>query len=112
MYDGGAQQDWISDCGFLLDANHMVAPNFRHAESFGVGNLLENNSGAFALLFKSFNGAANVCFNNVIPENNADWLAVSKVLRQSERFRDSALAPPAHCSDLISLQANFTLPPT
>src|SRR5205823_348384 len=75
----------------FLDADDAMVADFSHAEALRVVDLLEQNARASLLLDELLSRAANAAFNDVVAENDAEFLAVGEVLRQAERLRNAAL---------------------
>ena len=78
--------------GFLLDAQHVFAANFRNAKSLRVRDFLQKDLRAPSLLSEILDSAANVVLDDVVAQNYANRLAGGKVLRQAQRLSDAAFA--------------------
>ena len=76
--------------GFFLDADDAVAVELGDAEALGVGDFFEEDAGAFALCAEGIDGAADVLLDDVVAEDDADFLPSAKC---SQRLSASAMPP-------------------
>jgi len=56
---------------------------FRHAEPLGVRNFFQKNLGALFLILEILDSVTNVVLNDVVTQDDANGLAVGKMLRQT-----------------------------
>src|SRR5207249_6527261 len=78
--------------GLLLDGNDASALECRHAESLGVGHLLENDPGPAWLSTETLHRRRDGALDHVVAQDDAELVAIGEVLRQRERGGDPALA--------------------
>src|SRR6267143_1646983 len=79
----------LGNSRFFFNADDIIPTNLRHSKALGIRNLFQQNFSAMFLTLEVFSSITNIVFNDVVAENDADWIAVSKIFRQSKSLRDT-----------------------
>ncbi len=76
----------------LFDANDAAVLEDRHAEALGIGDFLQHHHRALFQPLEPGCSLANVAFNDVVAQHDADLVALGPRLGQPQRVGDAAFA--------------------
>ncbi len=75
-----------------MNADDSRSLHLGDAKAFGVGDLFEKDVRSGRLAAEPVGGFADAFFNDVVAQNDADFVPVGEVLRKGERVGDAAFA--------------------
>jgi len=69
--------------GFFLNADDAVTTNFSDTETFRILNFLQQDFRPAALLPEVLDGMADIIFDNIVPEYDANGFAIGKMFGET-----------------------------